>query len=651
MAQAYSNESITSLKGADRVRKRPEVIFGSKNLDGCAHSIFEIIANSIDEAKDGHGNHIDIMYKTDGTVTVQDYGRGVPMDWNEKEQRFNWELVFCELYAGGKMDAGSYGQALGLNGLGCCATQYASEFMDVESVRDGFKYVMRFEKGNPVGQLQKIEDKASQTGTKITFKPDIEVFSEIVISAERLNDIARRQAMILRGLTISVDFEGFKTIKWYFEGGEKEFIEKVTEGKRFCDVYEHFGARRGQDRDDGPLYDVTVVAAFGFSRERPMLELYHNSSWLENGGASYSALRKASVKVLSRAIRDNANFQKGDEKITYRDVEDVLSCVLSTYCPGHVTSYENQTKKAVSNPFIEAAVASVLEEAFEKWLIEGGKTEKVLHEIVVNKQSRESADKIKATVIKKMAAPIEGLGNKPKKFVDCESKNPLQRELFVVEGDSALGSCKLARESSFQAIMPIRGKITNCMKEDIVKILKSEIIIDLIRVFGCGVEVTTKNMKELPRFDMTKLNWGKIIICTDADSDGMQIRCLLIALFYKMIPSLLKMGRIYIAETPLYEITNGKDTHFAYNEEEKDALMARLPGKSKIQRSKGLGENEPEMMSLTTMKPGSRRLIQVKYSDDIEEMKFVMEALLGDDIENRKMFIEQFSKTYQDAAE
>lgn len=642
----YGNTSIIALKGADRVRERPEVIFGSRNLEGCIHAVFEIIGNSVDEAKEGYGNHIIISYESDNIITIQDYGRGLPMDYNEAEGRFNWELIFCELYAGGKMNTTSYSTSIGLNGLGCCAVQYSSEFMTVTSVRDGYIYTMNFEKGNPVGNLIKEKNVNNlPSGTTTRFRLDKDVFTEIDISVERINNIARRQAMILRGLLITVKYDGFRDIEWYFERGEAEFIERVTEGKRFCDVFEMKSSRSGRDSEDESEYTVGTVFAFTFSRDDKVFELYHNSSWLENGGVTYAALRKASVKVISKAIRNMHSYQKGDEKITFKDIEDVLSCIISTYCAGNIASYENQTKKAINNPFIEVAVASIVEEALEKWLIGEIKSDKVLHEIIINKQARENADRIKTTVIRKMTASIDGVGNKPKKFVDCETKNIHDRELFIVEGDSALGSCKLARNSRFQAIMPVRGKITNCMKEDIVNVFKSEIIVDLIRVLGCGVEVVVNNMRELPKFDERRLNWGKIIICTDADSDGMQIRCLIIAMIYKLIPSLLKMGKVYIAETPLYEISSGKNTYFAYNEDEKTNIINKLSGKINIQRSKGLGENEPDMMSLTTMKPGTRRLVQINYTDDYDEINFTMEALLGNDIVSRRMFIDEYSRS------
>lgn len=648
MTNEYSNESIKSLKGADRVRLRPGIIFGSADINGCTHSVFEIISNSLDEAKAGYGDTVDVKYFKDGTVIVEDFGRGVPMDWNNGEQRYNWELVFNELYAGGKMFADSnYDNSLGLNGLGCCATQYASEYMTVTSCRDGYKYTKYFKKGIPVGELQKVPYDGP-TGTKIEFKPDIEVFSEIIVDANNLHDMCRRQALTNSGVHLKVTYEGYETIDWYYENGAEEFLEQITGPEKMAKVQSYTGAMMCQNSIDSPEFKFNMEMAFTFSRQHVIEEFYHNSSWLSDGGKTLEGFRKGAVKAFKKAIKDSNKFQKGDELINIKDIEDILCCVFISTCPGAFASFGNQTKKTILNASFEPCASRFAEETFTRWVVENKKeSDRVLDEIVANKRIREKADNVRSSAIKKLSSNIDSFGNQPQKFVSCASKDKNERELYIVEGDSALGSCKLARNGQFQALMPVRGKITNCLKEDLVKVLNSDIILDLLQVMGCGIEVQGKNMKELPKFDIEKLNFGKLIICTDADLDGMQIRCLLLTFFYILTPTLLREGKVYIAETPLYEITCGKETRFAYDEKEKDAILKEFEGKKiKIQRSKGLGENDPEMMSVSTMKPETRRLIKVDYKGVESEIQFMFNALLGEDITSRRLLINEYASAF-----
>lgn len=642
----YGQESIRSLKGADRVRLRPGVIFGSNTLDGATHSVFEIISNSVDEAKDGHGNIIDITYKKDGEITVADNGRGIPLDWNDSEQRFNWELIFCELYAGGKYDEESYGDSLGLNGLGACATQYASEFMDVEVYRDNTKYNIKFKKGEPVTKLEKVEDNTGRTGSIIKFKPDLEVFDEVVISVDTLIDILRRQAMLHTNVVFNLNYEGRKKITFKYPNGISEFLEGlVGEDKLTGDILRGQATMRGKDKDNQPEYDVKMDVAMTFSRDHDLLEIYHNSSNLEYGGVHAKAIRKGLVDAFTVALKESGML-KGNQRAQYRDIEDILVCIVSTGCLGSITSYENQTKKAVNNKFIEKALAEFIGDFITKWTFtDEEEAEKILKQIDINRKTRENSEAVRKKVFRKLTGNVDKLSERPKKFVDCDSKVIEDRELYIVEGDSALGSTKLARNSDFQAIMPVRGKIKNCLKASTLDVLKSEPISDLIKVLGCGVETRDRNIKDVAGFDRKKLRWGKIIICTDADIDGMQIRCLIITMIYKLLPTLLEEGLVYIAETPLYELEYKKKITFAYTEEEKDDYIKELGGVSgvKISRSKGLGENQPEMMSESTMHPDTRRLIQVKYDKKDKNLVFVMNALLGDDIENRRILISEYA--------
>ena len=648
----YGQRSITRLKDEQQVRQRPAVIFGTNDEYGAAHGIYEIIANAIDEAREGYGKRIKVSIMKDGTVEVADEGRGIPMGWNETEKMYNWELVFCTLYASGKYDSGNYGASLGLNGLGATAMQYASEFMDVYSTRDGRTSHMRFEKGKPVGELKVYPAEEGKTGTVIRFKPDSEVFIGLknnTMPAEYYINLLRRQAMLHAGLEIVLYHEEIgKDIVLKYENGIKDFVDAICTRPMLKESLEIGGEEWGTDDEsqNPEKYKLDMRISFNFSREASLLELYHNGSHLYEGGASMDALKMAFFKAFEDHAKDIGRMNKS-EKLQFKDIESILVCVGDTNAPGNRTFFKNQTKAAINNPFIKRAYADFLYYHIRNWLKEDKQADRVLTEVLANKTAREEADKVSKKVVQSLSKSI-GFGNKPKKFVDCKSKIPFERELFIVEGDSALGACKLARDSAFQALMPVRGKILNCLKADLSKILSSDIIIDLLRVLGCGIEAESKYIDNLPQFDINKLNYGKIIICTDADLDGMQIRCLIITMIYRLCPTLLKAGKVYIAETPLFEITAKKDTYFAYNESEKDTILNQLTAQGikesqiKIQRSKGLGENEPEMMSKSTMHPMTRRLIPVEYPNDDKDVASYFNALLGDDIETRRILIDEY---------
>ena len=654
MSKNYSNESIRALKGADRVRLRPGVIFGSDGIEGCIQSFFEILSNSIDEAREGYGNVIDVIRHKDKSITVIDRGRGIPLDYNNKEGRFNWELVFCELYAGGKYknnEGENYEYSLGLNGLGAASTQFASEYMDVEVIRDGYKYVLHFEKGNNVGGLEKTKVKTKETGTKIKWKPDLEVFTDIDIPLETYKEILKRQAVVNRGLKFEFYDEESGTHETYlYENGIEDYVKEIIGEKGLTGVqYYEMEEIKGKDREDKAEYKVKAEIAFAFSNENTRIEYYHNSSYLEYGGSPDKALKSAFLSVIDKYLRENGKYNKNEKKITFQDIEDSLVFISNSFST--VTSYENQTKKAITNKFIQQAMTEFLRERLEVYFIENRiEAEKVAGQILVNKRSREKAESTRIDVKKKLANDIS-ITNKVKKFVDCRTKDKDLRELYIVEGDSALGSTKLGRDSEFQAIMPIRGKILNCLKADVKRIFDSEIIVDLLKVLGCGVELSSKQNKELSNFDLEKLNWNKIIICTDADVDGYQIRTLVLAMIYRLVPTLLREKLVYIAESPLYEIIDKDEkSHFAYSDSERDAIMKKLKSGFKVQRSKGLGENEPEMMWETTMNPATRRLIRVTM-EDAEKANEYFELFLGNNVDRRREFIAEHGHKYIDVTD
>lgn len=650
---SYDNDSITSLKGADRVRKRPEVIFGSNSLEGCEHSIFEIMSNSIDEAREGYGDQIIVTRFADGSVEVQDFGRGIPVDYNSKEEKYNWELVFCEMYAGGKYntnDGENYEYSLGLNGLGLCATQYASEYMDAEIHHNGYKYTLHFENGENVGGLMKEEYKKKDTGSRIKWRPDLKVFTEINVPLDYYKETIKRQAIVNAGVTFllkdQVGPAKFDTYEFCYVNGIEDYVRELAGDKAFTSVQFWQTEKRGKDREDKPEYKVKINAALCFSTHAQLKEYYHNSSFLEYGGAPEKAFRSAFVSQIDAYLKQTNKYVKSDGKITAQDIEDSLIFVVSSFSTQ--TSYENQTKKAINNKFIQEAMTEFFRHMLEVYFIENKmEADKIAENILINMRSRVKAESTRKSVKSTLTAKMD-LTNRVQKFVDCRSKNVEEREIFIVEGDSALGACKQARNSEFQAIIPIRGKILNCLKSEYDKIFKNDIITDLIKVLGCGVEVKSKVAKELSMFNIDNLRWNKVMICTDADVDGFQIRTLVLTMIYRLMPQLIELGKVYIAESPLYEIATKDQIYFAYTENEKTEALKKIGNnKFTIQRSKGLGENEPEMMSLTTMNPATRRLIKVT-PEEAEKTDKIFDLLLGNNLEGRKEFIEKYGHLYMD---
>jgi len=651
----YGNDSIQKLDGPDRVRKRPGVIFGSDGLDGCEHSVFEIISNSIDEAREGYGKKIIVTSYADGSVEVQDFARGAPVDFNTKEQCYNWELLYCELYAGGKYntnDGTNYEYSVGLNGLGLCSTQYASEYMDVEIKRDGYKYNLHFEKGHNIGGLKKEAYSGKDTGTKTKWKPDIEVFTDINIPRDYFLDTLKRQAIVNEGLLfVFREQQGAKFVQTeiVYKNGITDYLNEITGDERISSPQLWQTERKGKDREDKPEYKVKINAALCFSNLHTLKEYYHNSSWLEYGGAPEKAVRTAFVSQIDAYIKQTGKYKANESKITFSDIEECLVLVVSSFST--VTSYENQTKKSITNRFIQEAMTDFFRHQLEIYFIENKvEADKIADQVLINKRSREKSERERVN-IKKALQTSNSMVDRVQKFVDCRTKDIAARELFIVEGDSALGSCKLARDAEFQAIIPVRGKILNCLKADYERVFKSDIITDLIKVLGCGVEVKTKARKDMTTFDLEALRWNKIIICTDADVDGFQIRTLILTMIYRLMPTLINEGKVYIAETPLYEIGTKDMTYFAYDEKEKNEILAQLEGKKyTLQRSKGLGENQPDMMNLTTMNPSTRRLVKV-MPQDAERTSEMFDLLLGDNLQGRKDFIAENGYLYLDEAD
>ena len=651
----YGNDSIKSLKGADRVRKRPAVIFGSDGLDGCQHAIFEIMSNSIDEAREGYGNKIVVTRYLDGSIEVQDFGRGIPVDYNKNEQKYNWELLFCEMYAGGKYDTDgdNYEFSLGLNGLGLCATQYASEYMDAEVHTDGYKYTLHFEKGENIGGLNKEKYDKKDTGTRIKWKPDLDVFTDINVPLEYFQDTIKKQAIVNDGIKFilkdQVSAAKFETYEYCYNNGIVDYVKELAGDTAFTTPQYWECERRGKDREDLPEYKLKIKAALCFSLKTQLKEYFHNSSYLEHGGAPEKAFKSAFVNQINAYLKANNKYAKSDGQINIQDVEDCIIFVVSSFSTQ--TSYENQTKKAITNKFIQEAMTDFFRKQLEVYFIENKMdADKISNQVLINMRARVKAENTRKTLKTSLQSKMD-MTNRIQKFVDCRSKDVNEREVFIVEGDSALGACKQARDASFQAVIPVRGKILNCPKSDYNKIFKNEIITDLIKVLGCGVEVKSKASKDLSMFDMDNLRWSKVLICTDADYDGFQIRTLILTMIYRLMPKLIEAGKVYIAESPLYEVTCKDQTYFAYNELEMDEIKKEIGNqKYTVQRSKGLGENEAEMMALTTMNPATSRLIKVT-PDDAEKTSQMFDLLLGDNLEGRKEYISEYGYLYLDAVD
>ena len=651
----YDDKSITMLKGAERVRSRPAVIFGSDGLEGCEHSVFEILSNAVDEAREGYGDKINITAYHDGSIRIEDFGRGVPLDYNENEGKYNWELVYCELYAGSKYnnnagDDALYQYSLGLNGLGAAATQYSSEFMKVQSYRGTEMLEMNFKKGEPDGELIRtplVSKKEQRTGTVVYWKPDLEVFTSTDIPREYYESMLDRQAVVNAGLRFCFRWQNedgtFDEKDFYYEHGIEDQISRVVGDTALTAPVLWKTEARGRDRADKPEYSFKAEIAFCFSNMVNLIEYYHNSSFLEHGGSPDKATRTAFVYAIDKYLKSSGKYNKNESKITFGDIEDCLVLIINSFSTQ--TSYENQTKKAISNEFITETLTDFLKRQLEIYFIENpADAEKIAGQVLVNKRSRENAESTRLNLKKKLSSQND-VANRVEKFVSCRSRDPERRELYIVEGDSAMTSCKLGRDAEFQAIIPVRGKTLNCLKSDYDRIFKNEIIVDLLKVIGCGVEVGGKG-KTQDAFDMSQLKWSKIIICTDADEDGYQIRTLILTIFYRLLPTLIKEGRVYIAESPLFEITCKDKIYFAYDENEKQKIVSGFGGaKYTLQRSKGLGENEPDMMWQTTMNPETRRLIKIMEADRAKT-EYIFETLLGDDLPERKKFIAEYGREY-----
>lgn len=642
MASNYDDSSIKSLKGADRVRMRPGVMFGSDNIHGAFHTFKEIIGNSTDEGRAGFGDLIEVVYYADGSISVRDYGRGVPMGWNEAEGRFNWDLIFNELYAGGKYDTDgdNYKFSVGLNGLGAASTQYTSEWFIVESYKEDTVYRKEFKKGFPLDDdMTERPNDTGKTGTYIHWKVDNEVFPDTNFPFKMFKDYCEGQAHI-NSINFKVtDEHTGEVIFVEGEGVEKYLTNQL--GDKVIETFNMRSKKEGVERNT--KYETECEVILSITEECNSRYMYFHNTANINDGVHITAVQDAINKFFKDLGKQNG------VTVQPYDYNDYLSVAISSY--SNVTSYANQTKTGVSNQFIYDIIYCTVEDILNEAVLKGKESIKTLIDNVIGAAlARKKAKELEAQerLVRKTTT---NRNKKPEKFVDCRERKPEKRELFIVEGDSAKGSCKLARDGQFQAILPIKGKIINCLKATIEEILGdgstakdakkgNQEVLDIITTIGTGVDLGTDS--EL--FDISKLKYNKIIICTDGDVDGFQIRCLLYTVFYRLTPQLLRDGYIYIAETPLFELQTNKGIFFAYSVEEKEKMVAEFPSKGivikKINRSKGLGENDPDMMWNTTMNPETRRLVKLDIDVREQIVRDISTMLFGlDPHKERKEFI------------
>ncbi|MER2007171.1 MAG: toprim domain-containing protein [Psychrobacillus sp.] len=654
MERVYNEDSMKSLGILGGVRAKPASI----GLEGNNHTFLEILANSIDEARAGYGRIIRVYKNVDASVTIRDYGRGVPMGMNS-EGEYVYDKVFNELWAGGKYDnneegGGSYEDSLGTNGVGATGTNYTSDFLTVYSFKPEGTYFVRYEKGIEVEgsyNFTKQKNDDDTIGTEITWRPSSECFrGKGEIDDEYIETTLADQSIVNGGLKFIFENEKTGEVKeFYYENGIADYINSITsEEHRLTNVIHFNTERKGRDNEEDKDYKIKANIYFSFNRETSFNRYYHNTSWLANGGTPEDFIKNSFTFIVDKFLKEQNLYNKNEKKVSFDDIADSLVIVTSTFST--ISLFTDQTKKEMRSDFMKKEITAWMREQLSIYFVENPNEAKlILQQVLVNKRSREKAEKTRLDVKKKLSGTVNNITARVDGLVTCTSKDPKKTELYIVEGKSALGSTQQGRDAMYQAIIAIRGKVLNCLKADYSTIFKSEIITDLVKVIGCGIEVKSKHNKELNTFDINNLKWSKIIITTDADVDGYHIRTLVLTMIKVLMPTLIEQGYVYIAESPLFEITTKKDeSFFAYTDKEKDEIVARLGSQvESIQRSKGLGENTAEMMWQTTMNPETRRLIKVTSMDEVETQN-AFDLFLGDNLAGRKEYIEENLHKYLD---
>lgn len=647
----YGNDSIRSLTDREAVRLRVATYAGGSDKEGAFTTVREIISNSIDEFKAHYGNEIVVQYHKDGSIEVTDYGRGCPVDWNENEQKYNYELIFLSLNAGGKYQQDNYEFSLGLNGIGSALSILSSEYAYVEVKRDGYKYNLEFQKGELVGELKKEKiDGEYQTGTKIRWKPDLEVFTETNFPEEWFHQYLEQQAIVNKGLKLIFINQADEKTEYFYENGIIDYIQNLNNQKNFTDIVYLETEAIGRDREDKNDYRSKYEIAFCFNNEVNLLESYHNSSFLKHGGSPHEAIKAAFVYAIDKLIKQNNGYNKNEKKITFDDIRDSLIIVTNTYSTE--TSYQNQTKFAITNKFIQDFMREYLKEQLEIYFIENPiDAEKIMNQVLINKRSREKAEKTRLDIKKKLQVNIgNGLRNKIEDLNDCDMKNTTleEREIWLCEGESACQTMTNSRDSRTMGTYALRGRFISSLKNSVEDVLNNKVALGIIQALGCGIEIPKNELKKFQNintFDKDGLRYGKIVIATDSDSFGNGIALSLVTFFYKFMPTLLKENRIYISLSPRFKITTNKKELFAYDETEKNKIVKELESQNKkyhIGIIKGLGELNRDTYWNYVMNPETRRIKQLYYDENqLDQIEYYFNTLMGEDIDERKKYVRE----------
>lgn len=637
--EQYNNESIRKLTDLEAVRTRVSVYAGSADREGAFTTVEEIISNSVDEFKEGYGDTIYVTYHEDGRITVKDNGRGLPMDWNEGEQEHNYKLLLFTLNAGGKYDSTHYGYSIGLNGIGASLATMSSEVAKVTSVRDGYVYEIEAAKGEPTGALSRTKNADNiPTGTTITWRPDLDVFDEVDFSDKWFTSYIKRQAIVNKGLQIVYTNQQGEVSEYHYEKGIVDYIEEVTGDTAFTSSsYLETDDMYGRDRKDRDDYKAKFEVAYTFSNDTPLMESYHNSSYLSEGGSPHNAIKSAFVHVIDRYIKENDGYKKKEKKISFEDIEDSLVIVANTYSTE--TQYKNQTKKAISNKFIQSKLNEILRENLHVFMIEHPlDAEKIAQQVLINKRSKEKAEKTRIDVRKKLNKKPNNITSKVEGYYPPKSKDKDKRILAICEGQSALSSMLDGRDVETYGIYPIRGKTLNTYKASDGQIANNELITDLYSILGCGMELNGKPGSKSNNFNIDDLQFDKIAIFSDADEDGYgSILPLLLVMFERLSPELLKAGKIYYGQTPKYEVKTLDEEYYAFNDKEYEEVKRKI-GDKKYETNyvKGLGELNADGIA-RCMRPEGENLLQITIEED--ESVDILKMFMGKDVKQRREII------------
>jgi DNA gyrase subunit B len=621
---AYDAKAIQVLEGLEPVRRRPGMYIGSTDNRGLHHLIYEIVDNSIDEALAGFCTRIEVTLHQDGSASVADNGRGIPVDIMKDQGKPALEVVMTKLHAGGKFGGGGYKVSGGLHGVGLSVVNALSERLQVTVMRHGKQHYQEYRRGAPVAPL-KVVGKADTTGTYIRFWPDPEVFEELGFHWDIVSHRLRELAFLNKGLTILLRDERVDLdYTFYFEGGISAFVKYLNRDKGWVNLRPLHVERE----IDGNTVEVALQYNQGFTEN--VLAFANDINTVE-GGSHVTGFRSALTSVLNKYARKINLMREQDPNLTGEDVREGLTAVISVKV--REPQFEGQTKTKLGNSEVRGQVETVFSESFTQYLEENPPdARRIIEKCLVAARARDAAKRARELVQRKSLLESSTL---PGKLADCSERDPALCEIYLVEGDSAGGSAKGARDRRFQAILPLRGKILNVEKAREDKILTSEQIRNLITALGTGIG---------EKFDIAKLRYHHVLIMTDADVDGSHIRTLLLTFFFRYMPQVITGKYLYIAQPPLYKITRGKEINYAYTDEQKNRKLAQMTGKPEVARYKGLGEMNPEQLWDTTMNPANRMLLRVEIEDAVEADK-IFDVLMGTEVEPRKHFIQTHAKT------